>query len=129
MRFPRLIAAWFIGLSLAAPFPGIALPLDERQSVVYLDGTQGSKGEGSKVASLAGPATSRPAGVLAQTLESFFADVLGVQLAVVRNCATCADPVGTSPEPTALLLFGSALAGLGLVVRRRFRRTGTDTRT
>ncbi len=129
MRFPWLIAAWFTGLSLAAPFPSIALPLGERQSVVYLDRTSGSKGEASKVLGLAGPAPSRLTGPFAQTLESFFADVLGVQLASVRNCATCSDPVGASPEPTALLLFGSALAGVGLVVRRRLRRMGTDTRT
>jgi len=34
-----------------------------------------------------------------------------------------ADGVNPTPEPVALLLFGAALAGLGLLVRRRRRRS------
>jgi hypothetical protein len=51
--------------------------------------------------------------------DLFFADVFSSQSGLRVACQGCLDPV---PEPTSLLLFGTTLAGLGAVVRRKFRR-------
>ena len=53
------------------------------------------------------------------TFDLFFADVFRTDGGLRVACEGCLDPV---PEPTSLLLFGTTLAGLGAVVRRKFRR-------
>jgi hypothetical protein len=53
------------------------------------------------------------------TFDLFFADVFRTDSGLRVACEGCLDPV---PEPTSLLLFGTTLAGLGAVVRRKFRR-------
>lgn len=53
------------------------------------------------------------------TFDLFFADVFKTDSGLLVSCEGCLDPV---PEPTSLLLFGSTLAGLGAVVRRKLRR-------
>jgi len=52
------------------------------------------------------------------TVDLFFADRHQVQSGIVLDCTGCLDPV---PEPATLLLFGTTLAGLGAVVRRRLK--------
>jgi fibro-slime domain-containing protein len=50
--------------------------------------------------------------------DLFFADRHQVQSGIDFICEGCLDPV---PEPATLLLFGTTLAGLGAVVRRRVK--------
>jgi hypothetical protein len=62
------------------------------------------------------------------TIDIFFADVFHVQSGIIFSCDRCLDPFpSTVPEPTTLLLFGTTLAGLGAVVRRRLRRADTSS--
>jgi len=56
-------------------------------------------------------------------VDLFFADRHQVQSGIVFDCEGCLDPV---PEPATLLLFGTTLAGLGAVVRRRMKRQSTS---
>jgi hypothetical protein len=56
------------------------------------------------------------------SFDLFFADVFFRQSGLYVACKGCEDPLGAVPEPTSLLLFGTTLAGLGAVVRRKFRR-------
>jgi fibro-slime domain-containing protein len=51
-------------------------------------------------------------------VDLFFADRHVIQSGIVFDCDGCLDPV---PEPATLLLFGTTLAGLGAVVRRRLK--------
>lgn len=51
-------------------------------------------------------------------VDLFFADRHPVQSGIAFTCEGCLDPV---PEPATLLLFGTTLAGLGAVVRRRLK--------
>lgn len=55
-------------------------------------------------------------------LDSYVADVLRIRSAASVGYAACADPTSATLEPTSLLLFGTTLAGLGLILRRRLRR-------
>ena len=54
--------------------------------------------------------------------DLFFADVFSKDSGILVSCTGCEDPISAVPEPTSLLLFGTTLAGLGTVVRRKFRR-------
>jgi fibro-slime domain-containing protein len=51
-------------------------------------------------------------------VDLFFADRHRVRSGIDFTCEGCLDPV---PEPATLLLFGTTLAGLGAVVRRRIK--------
>ncbi len=51
-------------------------------------------------------------------VDLFFADRHTTQAGLIFTCEGCLDPV---PEPATLLLFGTTLAGLGAVVRRRMK--------
>jgi fibro-slime domain-containing protein len=50
--------------------------------------------------------------------ELWFADRHQTQSGIAFTCEGCLDPI---PEPATLLLFGTTLAGLGAVVRRRMK--------
>ena len=117
MRSIMLLAASFIWLWLAGPLAagtaGAALPKDEQRTVFYNEGSQGTKGEKSKTPTLAGRMTSRHVGALTPTHDALFAVALS----------------GTVPESSSLLLIGTALAGVGLLIRRQLRRTGRLSRT
>lgn len=56
------------------------------------------------------------------TFDLFFADVFRIDSGLSVACEGCLDPATAVPEPTSLLLFGTTLAGLGTVIRRKFRR-------
>jgi len=51
-------------------------------------------------------------------VDLFFADRHQSQSGLDFTCSGCLDPV---PEPATLLLFGTTLAGIGAVVRRRMK--------
>ena len=51
-------------------------------------------------------------------VDLFFADRHHTESGIAFSCEGCLDPV---PEPTTLLLFGTTLAGLGSIVRRRMK--------
>jgi fibro-slime domain-containing protein len=59
------------------------------------------------------------------TFDLFFADVFRIDSGLSVSCEGCVDPTAAVPEPTSLLLFGTTLAGLGTVLRRKFRRQQT----
>src|SRR5690349_16869873 len=51
-------------------------------------------------------------------VDLFFADRHHTESGIAFSCEGCLDPV---PEPTTLLLFGTTLAGVGAMVRRRMK--------
>jgi hypothetical protein len=108
--------------SLAAT--SVAVPLGAEQAVPLLTGG-GELGGTSGQLDRAAPLADNPTAVASlQGREAFFADILRAHPAAGPTCYACADPVSRTLEPAALLLFGAALAGTGLLLRRRLRRAG-----
>lgn len=86
---------------------------------LFLNGALVLDNGGVKATSLATTDTQNLApGVY--TVDLWFADRHQVQSGLIFTCEGCSDlePV---PEPATLLLFGTTLAGLGAVVRRRMK--------
>jgi len=86
---------------------------------LFLNGALVLDNGGVKATSLATTDTQNLApGVY--TVDLWFADRHQVQSGIIFTCEGCSDlePV---PEPATLLLFGTTLAGLGAVVRRRMK--------
>ncbi len=122
MRLFTVLTQVLFGLSLvAAPALGTALPLTEPHDAGNMDG-------GGGIASTALLGSGRGAGP-GPGLDAFFADVLNIHSAIVSRCAQCGDQTSAMPEPAALLLYGTTLAGLGLILRRRLRRPRGGERT
>ncbi len=113
MRSLMLFIQSGLVLSLALiPTPGPALPAEDPRNVVYPDRSI------PLVAHMEGPRV----GASRQTPAPFFADVLRIHPAIVGSCAACGYPISATPEPAELLLFGTTLAGVGFLLRRRLRR-------
>jgi len=97
---------------------------------LFLNGSRVLDNGGVK-AQGAATTTSQALGVGTYTVDLFFADRHRSLSGITFSCqddpgasgvGSCLDPV---PEPATLLLFGTTLAGLGAVVRRRMKREAT----
>jgi len=122
MRLQLSLLTGLVLLSSVIAIPGAALPIREHAAAPYVDRARPVKD--SPPGALGMSAASNIAAVRAQTL----ADVLRVQSATFLGCAACADTISAMPKPTSLLLFGATLAGIGVILRRRFRRAGLVNR-
>jgi hypothetical protein len=116
MRFQLPLLTGLMLLSVIL-IPGTAAP--------YFDRALPLKGGASPSATLGKSAGSPTAAVRGQVL----ADVLRIESATFMGCASCAATISATPKPISLLLFGITLAGIGLILRRRLRRTGAVDRT
>jgi fibro-slime domain-containing protein len=92
---------------------------------LFLNGSLFLDNGGVKATTVA-TTTTNTLGIGTYTLDLFFADRHVVQSGITFSCqdapgdgvGACLDPI---PEPATLLLFGTTLAGLGAVVRRRMK--------
>ena len=84
---------------------------------LFLNGNLAMDNGGVKAIGLAQTTTADLAAG-SYVVDLFFADRHQTQSGIAFSCEGCLDPV---PEPTTLLLFGTTLAGLGSIVRRRMK--------
>jgi hypothetical protein len=90
---------------------------------LYIDGILAADDGGVKGIDVA-PAVAAVVAPGNHTLDLFFADVFHTQSGIIFSCTGCQDPIPSAvPEPASLLLFGTTLAGLGAMVRRKMQRT------
>lgn len=130
----RLFGALLLGAAVWAwmpsPVSGAPVTVDARD----IEGSLGTVGSGSSPADQRNGYTPYRGGqqvsasgtaVLrfdSSAPASFFAEVFRAPSGVPLTCTGCEDPLSAVPEPVSLLLFGTTLAGLGIIVRRRLRR-------
>lgn len=107
---------WTGVFSVGAGGADLSLTADD-DAWLFLNGALVLDNGGVKALSVATTVdTTLPAGTYVADL--FFADRHQVQSGIAFTCEGCLEPI---PEPATLLLFGTTLAGLGAVVRRRMK--------
>jgi hypothetical protein len=118
MRLLILFAQCLLVLSaILTPAQGAALPPEDPRNAI-------ASGRDIPPATQIRSRWLRPS---SQPHGSPFADVLRTHFSMVGSCAACGYPLRAAPEPAELLLFGTTLAALGFVVRRRLRsRRGAE---
>jgi len=104
------------GLFHVATTATLTLSADD-DAWLFLNGNRVLDNGGVKAVSLS-TTSSTTLGAGDYIVDLFFADRHVTQSGINFTCTGCLDPV---PEPTTLLLFGTTLAGLGAVVRRRLK--------
>jgi fibro-slime domain-containing protein len=109
-------AVHWTGAFHVATTASLTLSADD-DAFLFLNGNLALDNGGVKALSLA-TTTSTTLGPGDYVVDLFFADRHVSQSGIAFSCEGCLDPV---PEPTTLLLFGTTLAGLGTVVRRRLK--------
>ena len=114
-------AVHWTGAFHVATTASLSLSADD-DAFLFLNGNLALDNGGVKALSLA-TTTSTTLGPGDYVVDLFFADRHVSQSGIAFSCEGCLDPV---PEPTTLLLFGTTLAGLGTVVRRRLKGRSTS---
>jgi|RhiMetdeSRZDD1v2_1073273.scaffolds.fasta_scaffold592582_2 fibro-slime domain-containing protein len=104
------------GLFHVATTATLTLSADD-DAWLFLNGGRVLDNGGVKAVGLA-TTSSTTLGAGDYLVDLFFADRHVTQSGITFTCDGCLDPV---PEPTTLLLFGTTLAGVGAVLRRRLK--------
>jgi fibro-slime domain-containing protein len=107
---------WTGTFSVGAGGAHLTLSADD-DAWLFLNGGLAMDNGGVKAIGLAQTTTANLAAGT-YVVDLFFADRHQIQSGIDFECSGCLDPV---PEPATLLLFGTTLAGLGAVVRRRMK--------